>query len=99
LGERYDVKVYNQELVTTLREQDVGLLRRFAAKWGNVMANRALLNLAQATDDFVAIRMRMMIIDRPDLSDIHSEARRWLILQRRPHLDNGHRHPNDGSSG
>ena len=86
LVERYDKSVFDQELATTLRRLDVSALRQFAAKWGKIMANRPLLNLVEASDDFVAIRMRMMIVDRPDLADMHAEAKRWLLIRRRPHL-------------
>ena len=86
MAERYDMAVFNEELCATLRHLDVNLLRRFAAKWGNIMGNRSLLNLADASDEFVAIRMRMMIVDRPDLADLHAEAHRWLLIKRRPHV-------------
>ena len=84
MADRYDVKVYNQELAATLRQRDINALRQFAAKWGKIMGNQSLLNLAAAPDDFVAVRMRMMIVDRPDLADLHEEARRWLLEKRRP---------------
>ena len=86
MGERYDMGVFNEELCATLRRLDVSLLRQFAAKWGRIMGNRSLLNLVEASDDFVSIRMRMMIVDRPDLADMHTEANRWLLVKRRPHL-------------
>ncbi len=88
--------VFNEELCETLRRLDVNSLRQFAAKWGKILGNRALLNLVEATDEFVAIRMRMMIVDRPDLSDIHAEANRWLLLKRRPHLSDCEASVDDG---
>ena len=91
LVERYDMGVFNEELCETLRRLDVSALRQFAAKWGEIMGNRSLLNLVQASDDFVAIRMRMMIVDRPDLADLHAEAYRWLLVKRRPHLSDRER--------
>ena len=96
LVERYDKSVFDQELATTLRRLDVSALRQFAAKWGKIMANRPLLNLVEASDDFVAIRMRMMILERPDLPDIHAEANRWLLLKRRPHLSDRQLSVDDG---
>lgn len=86
LVQRYDMAVFNEELCATLRHLDVSRLRQFAAKWGKIMGNRSLLNLVDASDDFVAIRLRMMIVDRPDLADIHAEADRWLLVKRRPYL-------------
>ena len=96
LVERYDMGVFNEELCATLRRLDVNSLRQFAAKWGKIMGNRSLLNLVEASDEFVAIRMRMMILDRPDLADIHAEANQWLLLKRRPHLSDCEASVDDG---
>ena len=86
LVKRYDMSAFNEELCAALRSLDVTALRQFAASWGKIMGNRSLLNLVEASDDFVAIRMRMMIVNRPDLADLHAEANRWLLAKRRPHL-------------
>ena len=96
LVERYDKSVFDQELAATLRRLDVSALRQFAAKWGKIMANRPLLNLVEASDDFVAIRMRMMILERPDLDDMHAEANRWLLVKRRPQLSDRQLSVDDG---
>ena len=84
--ERYDMGVFKEELCATLRRLDVNSLRQFAEKWGEIMGSRSLLNLVEASDDFVAIRMRMMIVGRPDLADMHAEANLWLLGKRRPYL-------------
>ena len=96
LVERYDMGVFNEELCATLRRLDVNALRQFAEKWGEIMGNRSLLNLVEASDDFVAIRMRMMILERPDLPDMHAEANRWLLVKRRPHLSDRQLSVDDG---
>lgn len=96
LVDRYDMGVFNEELCAALRRLDVNALRQFAAKWGEIMGNRSLLNLVEANDDFVAIRMRMMIVDRPDLADLHAEANRWLLVKRRPHVGDCQPSADDG---
>ena len=73
-----DIGAYNQALVAALRSLDPAGLRRFAVVWGERLANRALKRLASATNDDVEKRLWMMIIERPDLADLHPRAVAWL---------------------
>lgn len=73
-----EVAEYNRALVQTLRSADPTQLRAFAATWGKRLGNRGLQQLAKASDDLVERRMWLMIRDRPDLSELHSEAETWL---------------------
>jgi len=73
-----DIAEYNRALVQTLRSTDPSQLRTLAATWGKRWGNRGLLQLARASDELVERRMWQMIRDRPDLSELHSEAETWL---------------------
>lgn len=78
MNKEFDVTSYNKALVAALRSADLGDLRRFAETWGNKLGNRSLRQLAKASDDLLERRRWLMIRDRPDLADLHSEAEAWL---------------------
>ena len=73
-----DVTAYNDALVRALRSADPREVRRFAAVWGDRLANRGLKLLARADDATVERRLWLMVRDRPDLSDLHPRAEAWL---------------------
>ncbi|MBI2842852.1 MAG: hypothetical protein HYX78_05575 [Armatimonadetes bacterium] len=70
--------IYRNRLADVLRRRDTGVLRDFLKEEAAARDPSRVGEIEMIPDDVLESRMYKMILARPDLGDIHAEARRWL---------------------
>jgi hypothetical protein len=69
---------YVQRLSYVLRKRDVDALREFLKQEAVVREPERALEIESIPNHELETRMHKMILARPDLGDLHADARRWL---------------------
>jgi hypothetical protein len=72
-----DVK-YVKQLSVVLKKKDVDALRDFLREEASARDPLTAAEIDEISDCDLEIRMYKMILARPDMADIHSDARRWM---------------------
>jgi hypothetical protein len=70
--------IYVKQLSEVLRKRDVEELRAFLRSESEAREQSTSAEIDSITNEDLQIRMYKMIIARPELGDIHADARRWL---------------------
>jgi hypothetical protein len=69
---------YVRRLSYVLRKRDVDELREFLKQEAAMRDPTRVAEIEEITDHNLEFRMHKMILARPDLADMHADARRWL---------------------
>ena len=69
---------YVKQLSIVLRKRDIDALREFLREEASTRDPLMAAEIDEISDCDLETRMYKMILARPDLSDIHSDARRWM---------------------
>ena len=69
---------YVQRLTYVLRKRDVDELRKFLKHEAAAREPERIAEVEAIPDHDLEMRMHKMILARPDLGDLHADARRWL---------------------
>jgi hypothetical protein len=71
-------QTYAERLSAVLRTKNAGALRTFLAESAENRDPDYVEEIKAIPDEEMEKRMYKMIAARPDLSDMHAEARKWL---------------------
>jgi hypothetical protein len=69
---------YAASLSTVLRKRDIGALRDFLKSEAITRDPDRVDEIDEIAETDLEVRMYKMILTRPDLGDLHADARRWL---------------------
>lgn len=69
---------YGKRLSDVLKLRDVATLRAFLIEEAKMRDPERIMEIDSISDEDLEKRMYKMIIARPDLGDMHADARRWL---------------------
>lgn len=70
--------IYVRQLCDVLRKRDVEALREFLKVEAAARDPARAAEIEAIPDDDLQVRMYKMILARPELAEIHADARRWL---------------------
>lgn len=70
--------IYSKGLSYVLRKRDVDTLREFLKSEAAARDPRRVSEIDAISEDDMQKRMYKMILARPELADMHADARRWL---------------------
>ena len=70
--------VYLRRLSTVLKKRDVDALREFLKEEAAARDPERMAEIESISSEDLETRMYKMILARPELADLHADARRWL---------------------
>ena len=76
-----DMRRYAAELQAMLRQRSPAAYRVFLRQWGGLHERGVAERLAAMDDAVLRLRIERMILDTPELSDLHKSARDYVAAQ------------------
>jgi hypothetical protein len=70
--------IYVKQLSEVLKTRDVDTLREFLKSEAVARDPERVVEIESISHDDLQMRMYKMILARPELGDMHADARRWL---------------------